>query len=90
MLRARQMLFQVTGEMLRYGSGFSNWAILLLEQLFPSRELVLVANRNLAPLLFTFRLASTPPACLGPDRSGGTPAPVAGTIPACQDPLLCL
>ena len=44
MLRARQMLFQVTGEMPRYGSGFSNWAILLLEQLFPSRELVLAGE----------------------------------------------
>ena len=78
MLRARQMLFQVTGEMPRYGSGFSNWAILLLEQLFPSRELVLAGEPEPSAFgPFMFRLASTPPACLGPDRSG-TPAPAAG------------
>lgn len=42
--RARAMLFQVANEMPRYGSGFSNWGILLLEQLYPQYELVVAGE----------------------------------------------
>lgn len=39
--RSRQMLVNVHPEMARYGSAYSNWAILLLAQVVPLKEVVL-------------------------------------------------
>jgi uncharacterized protein len=42
--RSAEMLKCVEAEMIKYGSGYSNWLILSLHQLFPSREVVIVGK----------------------------------------------